>query len=160
MNKTLVSALALATALAVAQPAHAGSMFDQGLQDRAAWEQWFNSLQGDAKTGAFYWAGQRSLPHPGSCQQMSNEFYAGCTQAKLKLSASDTLRKTEPAYKAGWNAWTPSAVPQAAAPTPIASPTTAMALAAAQRIAPVISTAAAPPATVAPRAEFRGSASR
>ncbi len=116
MNKPLVSALALATAFAVAQPAHAQSMFDQGLQDRTAWEQWFNGLQGDYKTGAFFWAGQRSLPHPGSCQQMSAPFYAGCTQAKVKLSSSDALRKSEPDYKAGWNAWTPSE-PNAALPS-------------------------------------------
>ncbi len=106
-TKTLVSALALATALAVTAPALANSMFDQGLQDRTAWEVWFNSLQGHYKTGAFYWSGQRSLPHPGSCQQMDADFYRGCTAAKVKLATSDTMRKTEPAYKAGWNAWTP-----------------------------------------------------
>jgi hypothetical protein len=65
-------------------------------------------LKGDYKTGASYWAGQRSLPHPGSCRQLSDDFYAGCTEAKVKLSSSDALRQTEPEYKAGWNAWTPS----------------------------------------------------
>jgi hypothetical protein len=82
--------------------------YQNGLRDRAAWEQWFNSLLGDYKTGALYWATQRSLPHPGPCQQINGDFDAGCTQAKMKLSASDTLRKTEPNYKAGWNAWAPS----------------------------------------------------
>jgi hypothetical protein len=47
---------------------------------------------------------------------MSDEFYAGCTQAKVKLSTSDTLRKTVSNYKAGWNAWTPSAGAASAAP--------------------------------------------
>jgi hypothetical protein len=82
--------------------------YQDGLRDRAAWEEWFNSLQGDYKTGALYWATRRSLPHPGSCQQINGDFYAGCTQAKIKLSRSDTLRKTGPNYKAGWNAWAPS----------------------------------------------------
>lgn len=83
-----------------------GAMFQKGLSDRTAWEIWFNSLQGDERTGAFYWAGQRSLAHPGSCQQMSPAFTAGCTVAKVKLAASDTLRKSEPSYKLGWNSYT------------------------------------------------------
>jgi len=95
---------------------HGAAAYQDGLHDRAAWEQWFNSLQGDYKTGAFYWASQRSLSHPGSCQQMNGDFYAGCTQAKVKLSASDTRRKSEPSYKAGWNGWSPSYVTAPVAP--------------------------------------------
>jgi hypothetical protein len=39
-------------------------MFDQGWQARGQWEQWFNNLPGgDYKTGAFFWASQRSLPN-------------------------------------------------------------------------------------------------
>jgi hypothetical protein len=59
---------------------------------------------------------------------MNDDFYAGCTQANSKLSASDTLRKTEPGYKAGWNTWTPTynapgVAPAApAAPAPSAAP--------------------------------------
>jgi hypothetical protein len=87
---------------------HGAATYQDGLRDRAEWEQWFNSLQGDNKTGAFFWSSQRSLRHPGSCQQMNGDFYAGCTQAQIKLSRSDILRKTEPNYKAGWNAWAPS----------------------------------------------------
>jgi hypothetical protein len=58
-----------------------GSAYQDGLRDRAEWERWFNSLQGDYKTGAFHWASHRSLPQPGSCQQMNGDFYAGCTAA-------------------------------------------------------------------------------
>jgi len=83
-----------------------GGMYQKGLDDRAAWEAWFNSLQpGDFKTGAFYWVSQRSLPHPGSCQQMNAEFTAGCTATKSRLDPSDTLRRSQPDYKLGWNAW-------------------------------------------------------
>ena len=112
-------------------------MFDQGLQDRTGWEQWFNNLQGDYKTGAFYWAGQRSLPHPGSSQQMNADFYRGCTDAKVKLATTEALRKSEPGYKAGWNSYvapitapvmpsTPAPVAAPApepAPAPVAAPT-------------------------------------
>ena len=124
--KTTVAALAL-LAGAAGQPALANSMFDRGLQDRTAWEQWFNSLQGDYKTGAFYWAGQRSLPHPGSCQQMDADFYRGCTDAKVKLATTDALRKTEPPYKIGWNSYTVAGgtttiVTQASPPAPFPTP--------------------------------------
>jgi hypothetical protein len=85
-----------------------GSAYRDGLRDRAAWEQWFSGLQGDYKTGAFFWSSQRSLPKPGPCKQMNDDFDAGCTAAKTKLSAADTRRKSEPSYKVGWNAWAPS----------------------------------------------------
>jgi hypothetical protein len=112
-------------------------MFEQGHQDRTAWEQWFNGLQGDYKTGAFYWASQRSLPNPGSCKQMNDQFYIGCTDAKVKLAPSDVLRKSEPDYKTGWNTWTPDepsailptvsvTLPPAAAPAPVAVPAPAV----------------------------------
>jgi hypothetical protein len=92
--------------------------YQGGLRDRDAWENWFGTLQGDYKTGAFYWASQRSLPNPGSCKQMNDQFYAGCAEAKVKLAAADALRKTEPNYKAGWNAWAPSGVAPIPAPGP------------------------------------------
>jgi hypothetical protein len=85
----------------------------KGQQDRGSWEQWFNNLQGDYKTGAFFWASQRSLPKPGSCSQMNSDFYAGCTAAKTRLASTDVLRKSEPDYKAGWNTWTVNPMPQA-----------------------------------------------
>jgi hypothetical protein len=96
-------------------------MFQKGLADRTAWEKWFNGLSGDEKIGAFYWAGQRSLPNPGSCNQMSDAFQMGCREAVAMLSASDSLRKTDPAYKSGWNSYTapdnePATPPTTAAP--------------------------------------------
>jgi hypothetical protein len=69
------------------------AMFQKGLDDRTSWETWFNGLQGDEKVGAFYWASQRSVAHPGSCQQMNDEFYHGCTSAKVKLAAREGLNK-------------------------------------------------------------------
>jgi hypothetical protein len=120
--KTL-TAIALVAAVVISSPSHAASsLFEQGLQDRGQWEQWFNSLQSDYKTGAFFWASQRSLPNPGSCKQMNDQFYAGCTEAKVKLSTSDALRKTEPDYKTGWNAWDPSYVTAPAAPAFVVAP--------------------------------------
>jgi hypothetical protein len=83
------------------------TMYDRGLADRAAWENWFNGLEGDFKTGAFFWARQRSLPHPGSCSQMNVDFYDGCVAAKERLAAADALRISEPDYKRGWNAYVP-----------------------------------------------------
>jgi hypothetical protein len=98
------------------------TMYQKGLSDRAAWEAWFNSLEGDFKTGAFYWSSQRSLSQPGSCRQMSAEFTAGCTAAKSRLDPSDALRRSQPDYKLGWNAWAPS-VPDTRQPpsTPVVS---------------------------------------
>lgn len=41
--------------------------FDEGAGDRRAWEEWFGGLSGSYRDGAEYWASQRSLPKPGSC---------------------------------------------------------------------------------------------
>jgi hypothetical protein len=141
--KATVAASTLLIAATVANFAHADqSMFDQGSQARGQWEQWFNSLPGgDYKTGAFFWASQRSLPNPQTCKQMNDEFYKGCTEAKLKLAPSDALRKTEPDFKTGWNAWTANATPPA--PQPTLAP-------AAAASAPQPAPAAAAPAPQAP----------
>ena len=117
LHPNVLPQVASPTSVAVTDD-HGATAYQDGLRDRAAWEEWFNSLRGDYKTGAFHWVSQRSLPHPGSCQQMSGDFYSGCTAAKTRLSASDTRRKTEPGYKAGWNAWNPSDLTTAAAPAP------------------------------------------
>jgi len=97
-----------ATGLLISPP-HS-PLFDQGLADRRAWEQWFSSLVGDQKAGAEYWSGQRSLPKPGSCYraassgQDENAFASGCLAAKQRLAHSDQMRKN-PDYKAGWNSF-------------------------------------------------------
>jgi hypothetical protein len=80
-------------------------MFQRGLADRTVWEQWISSLSGDYRTGADYWAGQRSLLHRGSCQRLAAFTAAGCEGAKARLTPADVLRKSDPDYKLGWNAY-------------------------------------------------------
>jgi len=79
-------------------------MFKRGLDDRTAWESWISGLSSDYRAGVDYWAGQRSSPHPGNCQG-TPEFISGCTAAKERLASIDTLRKSEPDYRLGWNAY-------------------------------------------------------
>src|SRR5216683_1277922 len=81
------------------------AMYQKGFQDRVSWEQWFAGLSGDFKLGAFFWSAQRSLKEPGSCRTGNDAFYQGCTEAKSRLAGSDVLRKSEPDYKLGWNAY-------------------------------------------------------
>ena len=81
-------------------------MFQKGLADRTGWEQWILSLSSDYRAGAGYWAGQRSLPHPGTCYGVP-AFTTGCEAAKARLTPADALRKSEPDYKLGWNAYSP-----------------------------------------------------
>jgi hypothetical protein len=81
----------------------ASSSFQQGQSDRAAWEQWVLSLWGGQKAGAEYWASQRSLPRPGSCQSGDAAFAAGCAEAKRRLAPYDAQRRTDPEYRSGWN---------------------------------------------------------
>jgi hypothetical protein len=83
--------------------ANAVTPFQQGLTDRQAWESWFAGTVGDYRTGAFYWSGQRSLAHPGSCAALAGEATAGCLAAKARLDLSDIRRKSEPDYRIGWN---------------------------------------------------------
>ena len=111
------AATAMATAAVASLPTGPVTMYDKGLADRAAWENWFNGLQGDFKTGAFFWAGQRSLPHPGSCSDMNTDFNNGCTAAKERLATPDALRRSEPDYKQGWNAY--GSPPPTDAPIPL-----------------------------------------
>jgi hypothetical protein len=99
------AATATATPAVASLPTGPVTMYDKGLADRTAWENWFNSLEGDFKTGTFFWAGQRSLPHPGSCSQMNTDFKNGCTAAKERLATPDALRISESEYKRGWNAY-------------------------------------------------------
>jgi hypothetical protein len=77
--------------------------YERGRNDRIAWETWFNSLSGDYKAGAYYWSGQRSLPHPGPCASPKPDFTSGCLDAQARLAPSDARRKAEPDYRVGWN---------------------------------------------------------
>jgi len=82
----------------------ASPMFQRGLADRTAWENWLLKLDGDKRAGAEYWASQRSISHPGPCIG-TPAFVAGCNQAKPRLAPCDILRKSEPDYKLGWNSF-------------------------------------------------------
>lgn len=83
--------------------------YNQGFADRRAWEWFFAGLTGAFKDGAEYWSGQRSTPQPGSCYgpagQNLGDWTAGCLEAKRVLNPSDSRRKAEPDYRAGWNSY-------------------------------------------------------
>jgi hypothetical protein len=123
--------MTILTALMVAGPVMAASSddpaFQQGAADRQQWENWFGSLTGEYRRGAEFWAGQRSLPHPGSCYgpngQDQGDFTAGCVAAQTRLGPMDARRKSEPSYKAGFNSYPPPlALSQSATPTAINDP--------------------------------------
>jgi DNA-binding helix-hairpin-helix protein with protein kinase domain len=81
--------------------------FEQGLADRADWQQWVAVLSGDFRTGAEWWAGHRSLKDPGACNgpaaAMNQQFILGCEAAKARLTPKDIKRKSDPDYRRGWN---------------------------------------------------------
>jgi len=94
------------------------SPFDQGLADRAEWEQWVAALSGDFQRGAEWWAEHRSLPNPGTCNgapaAMNQQFILGCEAAKVRLTPRDIKRKSAPDYRRGWNSYTGTTTPPAA----------------------------------------------
>jgi hypothetical protein len=80
--------------------------FQDGRADRQAWEAWFAGTSGEFRRGASWWAGQRSLPHPGACTtlgMLGEAAKAGCLVAKAQLDPTDRRRHAEPDYRAGWN---------------------------------------------------------
>jgi len=80
-------------------PARAESTaYSDGLSDRQAYEVWFDSLSTDEKAGAIYWAGQRSLPHPGACGHTDAPRDVGCKAAQRRLAPVDARRRSEPEY--------------------------------------------------------------
>lgn len=114
----------VAPAPAAASPAEPepSAAYQQGQTDRQTWETWFDTLTGDYRAGAEYWAGQRSLPNPGSCTAVPSSsgagWTAGCFAARQKLTSWDLRRKTEPEYRLGWNNPAPVAQMQQATPSP------------------------------------------
>ncbi len=83
-----------------------------GLAARDAYEAWLAGLVGDTRAGADYWAAHRSLSRPGTCQSTDADvnnvsFRSGCENAKRILAPSDVRRKSEPAFRLGWNSFTP-----------------------------------------------------
>jgi hypothetical protein len=83
-----------------------GAAYADGRNDRVAFEQWMNGLQGRASDGAHWWAANRSRPG-ASCQQAPDaadpDFGAGCQDATRRLAQPDRRRLAEPNYRAGWN---------------------------------------------------------
>src|SRR5215813_1359268 len=83
------------------------SSFDQGLADRAEFEQWFASLSGDFRRGADWWAARRSVASPGTCNgaipEANQALIAGCEAARARLAPKDVRRKADPEYRRGWN---------------------------------------------------------
>jgi hypothetical protein len=85
-----------------------------GLAARDAYEAWLAGLVGDTRAGADYWAAHRSLSRPGTCQSTDADvnnvsFRSGCENAKRILAPSDVRRKSEPAFRLGWNSFAPRA---------------------------------------------------
>jgi hypothetical protein len=101
------SLAATTPALPAAAPQQESPTFQQGLEDRRRWEQWFGTLQGDTQAGAEYWSAHRSDPKLPSCYGAGGQSLggqtAGCLAAQQRLAASDVRRKTEPDYRRGWN---------------------------------------------------------
>ena len=88
------------------------SAFEQGSRDRTDWEKWVSGLEGDAREGALFWAGERnarpaqSLPSCSDGQgQTSDAFRRACVSARLFLTAVDSRLYTESEYKNGWNSY-------------------------------------------------------
>ncbi len=100
-----ISGLALGIVMTAAASAADASAFDEGHADHVAFEAWFNSISGPFRDGAAFWAAHRSDPNPPSCAGSGNNaaFAMGCLQAAQRLGRSDDRRRSEPAYKAGWN---------------------------------------------------------
>lgn len=93
--------------------------FQQGLNDRTAFEQWVADLSGDFRQGVEWWAGRRSLSKPGFCNgaaATSLDFVSGCEAAKARLTPLDVQRTSNPEYRRGWNTYV-------GAITPLSAPT-------------------------------------
>ena len=108
-------------------PPQSSAAYGQGQADRQAWETWFSAQTGNARAGALYWSGQRSLTKPGTCSPFPSstgpDWTTGCYAAQQKLAASDVRRKAEPAYRLGWN--NPSLAPAPAEDSKVSVATSA-----------------------------------
>ena len=81
--------------------------FASGLSDRGSLQTWIESLGPEARAGADYWSGQRSLSTPGSCfsPARSAQFSNGCTAAQARFGPTDARRRADSDYRAGWNSY-------------------------------------------------------
>jgi hypothetical protein len=100
--------------LTLTPPLTAGAApFAAGVLDRARWEEWFTSLPyGKFRDGAEDWAGVRSRPPSGGCEERgrkaspgSPDFVQGCREAKKYLDATDRRLYSEREYYKGWNSY-------------------------------------------------------
>lgn len=107
--RTVVALLTLIATALSAQPSP-DEAFAAGLADRTSFEQWFSGLATDTRSGAEFWAGQRSLRQPRPCDDpaRSPQWRAGCDAAKGRLAPSDLRRRAEPRYREGWNSYSAS----------------------------------------------------
>ena len=76
--------------------------YRRGRSDRKDWERWVATLTTDSRLGALYWADQRSKSQPGNCIGTVS-FQEACSAAQQRLAGPDTMRKTAPQYRLGWN---------------------------------------------------------
>jgi hypothetical protein len=90
--------------------ANVSTSFADGRSDRIVLQQWADSLTGQYKAGAEWWASVRSTPHPTRCEDQVNmnptwnaAWVQGCVDARVKFTPYDARRNAEPDYKAGWN---------------------------------------------------------
>ncbi len=85
--------------------ADASPTFLAGRRARMEYETWFNSVSGDVRAGAEWWAGVRSHAQRDrlTCGTGTPLWVAGCKQAQTVLARSDSRRRAEPDFRAGWN---------------------------------------------------------
>ncbi len=100
----------LPTAQASLNPAPAAPVasggYAAGRQARIDYEAWFNSLPaGEYRSGAEFWAENRSLKVPPSCEQPGKvpQWMMGCLAGRERLTPSDARRRADNEYRAGWN---------------------------------------------------------
>jgi hypothetical protein len=130
MKKLLLAggAITLAISLILPMPAAAQSEsadFQQGLSDRTTWENWLKAVPSDRpdlRAGAEYWASHRGRADYASCYSFGDEKQKGCLLAQEYLNPTDARRKSNPAYRAGWNAYNPAET-NASAPVSFTPPT-------------------------------------
>jgi hypothetical protein len=79
--------------------------FADGLSDRTRYEQWFAGLSGPYRDGAAYWAANRSQKNAECLSTGDREWNKGCAAGRRFLTPTDARRRSEPEYKAEWNAF-------------------------------------------------------
>lgn len=99
------SAALASTSSPASAPAEASQGFVAGRRARMEYEAWFNGLAGDARAGAEWWAGVRAQAQRNrlQCDAGVPLWALGCKQAQTALASSDTRRRADPEFRAGWN---------------------------------------------------------